>query len=265
MDSDYWESYYARSLQRRGGSLRSEDCYCDPDSLMPLLPIHHGQGQALLVGSGTSELPQRLVEKGWKVWAMDVSPSCVAWMEKLQPKVEWCCADAFALPESWSNTFDLVLDKGLLGPKASEDPCGMALGQLLAQYRRVLQPGGHTLIVSLAPLNSFRAWPEPAVESIWEMSTHDLPGSVAYLLKLRGGALDVQTFPCWASIIDLSAESVHLRVSLTAEQRRSLQLSTDGHVARVQRPETDEVFELSLPWHVTSAKWTSQGLKLSAG
>eukprot|EP00913_Durusdinium_trenchii_P023544 g22121.t1 len=151
MDSDYWESYYARSLQRRGGSLRSEDCYCDPDSLMPLLPIHHGQGQALLVGSGTSELPQRLVEKGWK--------------------------------------------------------------------------------------------------SIWEMSTHDLPGSVAYLLKLRGGALDVQTFPCWASIIDLSAESVHLRVSLTAEQRRSLQLSTDGHVARVQRPETDEVFELSLPWH----------------
>ena len=42
---------------------------------------------------------------------------------------------------SWSNTFDLVLDKGLLGPKASEDPCGMALGQLLAQYRRVLQPG----------------------------------------------------------------------------------------------------------------------------
>ncbi|CAK9017611.1 Catalytic [Durusdinium trenchii] len=185
MDSDYWESYYARSLQRRGGSLRSEDCYCDPDSLMPLLPIHHavvGDGSdlhqssdedrqspkddlvnlqyriaywcehikigklvnfdlALLVGSGTSELPQRLVEKGWKVWAMDVSPSCVAWMEKLQPKVEWCCADAFALPESWSNTFDLVLDKGLLGPKASEDPCGMALGQLLAQYRRVLQPG----------------------------------------------------------------------------------------------------------------------------
>lgn len=28
---------------------------------------------------------------------------------------------------------------------------------------------------------------------------------------------------------------------------------------------TVQVFELSLPWHVTSAKWTSQGLKLSAG
>ena len=49
--------------------------------------------------------------------AMDVSSSCVETMRGVDQRVEWCCGDAFAMPEDWSETFDLVIDKGLIGHK----------------------------------------------------------------------------------------------------------------------------------------------------
>ena len=54
-DRDYWESYYLRSLRRRG-ELRSEDCYCPAERLLPLLGHVTKDMQALVVGAGTSEI-----------------------------------------------------------------------------------------------------------------------------------------------------------------------------------------------------------------
>lgn len=59
-DYDYWESYYSRSLLRRG-RLRVEDCYCSAEELLPLLSGARGAA-ALVVGSGSSEVPRRLLE-----------------------------------------------------------------------------------------------------------------------------------------------------------------------------------------------------------
>lgn len=42
MDSEYWENYYSRALQRRG-LLRGEDCYCTAEVLMQLLPDLGGE------------------------------------------------------------------------------------------------------------------------------------------------------------------------------------------------------------------------------
>ena len=53
---------------------------------------------------------------------MDVSSSCVEAMRNVDVdhSVEWCCGDAAAMPKDWSETFDLVIDKGLIGHKVAD-------------------------------------------------------------------------------------------------------------------------------------------------
>ena len=85
---------------------------------------------------------------GLDVTAMDISPTCVEMMQASQPQVVWCCADAFALPESWSRSYDLVVDKGLLGHIAAEDVHNIQCGKLLAEYGRVLREGGRIQLLS---------------------------------------------------------------------------------------------------------------------
>ena len=136
-ERDYWESYYLRSLRRRG-ELRREDCYCCAEQLLPLLGSVRKEMQALVVGAGTSELPELLAEH-LEVSAVDVSPCCVAEMAA-NSRVRWSLGDAMELPKAWAEHFDLVVDKGLLWPKAAElqhEQCR----QLLREYRRVLRPG----------------------------------------------------------------------------------------------------------------------------
>ena len=66
-DEGYWETYYARSLQRRG-DLRREDCYCRCDQLLPLLAtLPAVAAEVLVVAAGTSEVPEVLAMKGMKV------------------------------------------------------------------------------------------------------------------------------------------------------------------------------------------------------
>ena len=76
-DEGYWETYYLRSLQRRGGVLRREDCYCRCDELLPLLaetlPVLATAVTVLVVAAGTSEVPQVLAMEGMKVMLGGVS------------------------------------------------------------------------------------------------------------------------------------------------------------------------------------------------
>lgn len=76
-DEGYWETYYLRSLQRRGGVLRREDCYCRCDELLPLLaqtlPGLATAVTVLVVAAGTSEVPQVLAMEGMKVMLGGVS------------------------------------------------------------------------------------------------------------------------------------------------------------------------------------------------
>ena len=77
-DEGYWETYYLRSLQRRGGVLRREDCYCRCDELLPLLAetlpaVLATAVTVLVVAAGTSEVPQVLAMEGMKVMLGGVS------------------------------------------------------------------------------------------------------------------------------------------------------------------------------------------------
>lgn len=258
-DERYWETYYARSLQRRG-VLRREDCYCRCEELRPLLAT--ATETVLVVAAGTSEVPEMLAMDGMKVTAMDVSSTCVEAMRAVDDDhlVEWCCGDAFAMPEDWSETFDLVIDKGLIGHKAPEDL--HCVNKLLAEYGRVLRKGGQVLVVALSPMLL------PAPE--WHQHMVQLSGCVAYMLQK-----DLPDRPCWISKIQTSGPSgreVLLHLQLTSSERQLLQLSTDGATgatgacrARLERLDTGEVWMLPLSAGCSRAKWTRDGLKLTLG
>lgn len=259
-DEGYWETYYLRSLQRRGGVLRREDCYCRCDELLPLLAetlpaVLATAVTVLVVAAGTSEVPQVLAMEGMKVTAMDVSSSCVEAMRRVDDRVEWYHGDAFAMPEDWSETFDLVIDKGLIGHKAPEDL--QCVHKLLAEYGRVLRPGGQALVVALSPM-LFGA-PE------WRQHMVQLSGCVAYMLQK-----DPPDQPGWISKIQTSGREVLVHLQLTSSERQQLQLSTgtsggasSACRARLERLDTGEVWILPLSAGCNSAKWTRDGLKLT--
>jgi len=68
---------------------------------------------------------------------MDVSSSCVEAMRRVDDRVEWYHGDAFAMPEDWSETFDLVIDKGLIGHKVIGD-VGSDLVRSEARYELII-------------------------------------------------------------------------------------------------------------------------------
>ncbi|CAJ1416887.1 unnamed protein product [Effrenium voratum] len=251
-----WESYYARSLARRG-SLRPEDCYCPPAPLLgllqTLLPASGASGASagpvLLVGAGASELPALLAEER-ECTAVDISPSCVQWMRQAAPKVEWVEADARQLPAEWANRFALVLDKGLLAHLATEGVLTDRASQcevLLREYERVLKPGGQTVIVSLWPLQL---------------------GVFAYQRQIRdeafGEALVYLLSPVcpWVAAVESGDNEVLVKTTLSCGERKELELHMGAACCRLVRSQTCESFELSFGCFA-AARWTKDGLRLS--
>jgi len=206
-------------------------------------------------------VPQLLVQKGLDVTAMDISPTCVEMMQASQPQVVWCCADAFALPESWSRSYDLVVDKGLLGHIAAEDVHNIQCGKLLAEYGRVLREGGQVILVSLAPLLSLKS---PEVHSHWDQEVIlERPANcVTYILSKKKSA-ETTKRPGWISNIEICPQEVLMKIALSDEERQTLELHTNSSMAMITRPDTNEAFVIQLSKPCFSAKWTRGGLKLN--
>lgn len=72
-----------------------------------------GDGKtALVVGCGLGDDAEALAAVGFIVTAFDVAPSAIAWCNQRFPDsaVTYQVADLFALPESWQQAFDLVVE-----------------------------------------------------------------------------------------------------------------------------------------------------------
>lgn len=68
--------------------------------------------RALVIGAGLGDDANALAELGFRVTAFDYSPHAIAWARERFPDVavDWHVADLFALPDSWRNAFDLVVE-----------------------------------------------------------------------------------------------------------------------------------------------------------
>jgi len=206
-DAEYWERYYVRSLVRRG-SLAREDCYCEPGELRRLLAdqqlLPGTSARALVVGCGTSGLSVELASdsggatSSLEVTAVDCSPTVVGWMSDRHPGVEWLVADAASLEPAWQRRFALVVDKGLVGAASTRDAaasaekpfrCNLGIASvaprgaaLLAEYRRVLRPGGWAVVVVPERL-PWLEW-QASVSELWsEHRSACVSDGVAYALR----------------------------------------------------------------------------------
>jgi len=277
--ADYWEKYYARSLARKG-KLSSEDCYCSPEQLKEFLLVQRLplEGDVLVVGTGTSDLPALLAE-GARVTGMDASRTAIDWMSRVQPEVQWHHGDAASMPNAWRNSFDCLIDKGLLAHIASDELLGhnqpSACSALLSEYRRVLRPGAYAVVASLSRLDRL------GLSDGWQCEEYQLGETLLYVLRVRD-------LPGWVCGISRSSSKLLLRTVLSTAQTANVDLQVSDDVARVVLMEerdheergsgsenegeaeaseasferSSQVFEVSLPSRPLKARWTDQGLQL---
>lgn len=71
----------------------------------------HGKA-ALVVGCGLGDDAEELASLRFRVTAFDISWTAVEWCRKRFPSssVEYCVADLFTPPDSWTGAFELVLE-----------------------------------------------------------------------------------------------------------------------------------------------------------
>ena len=254
---EYWEKYYSRSLARKG-KLSSEDCYCSPQQLTDFLSKHQLplKGDILVVGTGTSDLPV-ILAKGASVTAVDVSQTAVDWMRQAQPQVCWHHGDATALPASWENRFDCLIDKGLLAHKLADElltssPSSGSQSTLLKEYRRVLKTDGFAVVVSLGQLRE-------ADISGWMCEKYQLEEAWVHVLQMAA------LYPTWILGISWSSTKVMVR---TKARRAHVDLfvssENQAHILCICRDAAphERCLELSLPSSPLQARWTHQGLEL---
>ena len=105
----------------------------------------HGEGRpALVVGSGLGDDAEELARAGFRVTAIDISPSAVAWAGRRFPNstVDYRVVDLFDPPADFSGAFALVFEAYTLQALPDEQrPRAM---RALAGF---VAPGGRLLIV----------------------------------------------------------------------------------------------------------------------
>ena len=265
---EYWEKYYARSLARKG-KLSQEDCYCSPRQLSEFLLKHDLplEGDVLVVGSGTSELPAILAKRA-TVTALDVSETAASWMRQAQPQIHWHQGDAAAMPHSWMEGFDCLIDKGLLAHKFADDllACSTIQSALLSEYCRVLKPGGFAVVVSLGQLNL----KESDLSSWAKLEKHCLGETLVYVFQRwseagLAGLLASQTSSWHSWVLGISQTSSSVLVRMASAQRANVDLQVSDTRARIvyKGDYGEQCLELPLPSRPIQARWTKQGLELT--
>ena len=106
----------------------------------------HGQ-EALVVGCGYGADAEFLAERGYRTTAFDFSPTAVAGARRKHPDtdVTYAVADVLGLPDSWTGSFDLVVESLTVQsmPPAQHRVAAQNIAALVA-------PGGTLLVLAIA-------------------------------------------------------------------------------------------------------------------
>mmetsp|Transcript_45057 Transcript_45057/g.97850 ORF Transcript_45057/g.97850 Transcript_45057/m.97850 type:complete len:283 (-) Transcript_45057:385-1233(-) len=123
-------------------------------SLTPMLEARLSRDASLLIlGCGDSQLPEELLNAGWRnVTAVDISSKVIkqktSGISEGRPGLKWLCEDAAALSFS-SSSFDGVLELGLLDSLAADGE--EAPLRAVGEAYRVLRDTGTFFSVSTEP------------------------------------------------------------------------------------------------------------------
>jgi SAM-dependent methyltransferase len=114
------------------------------DAFLELLPPPHGK--ALDLGCGEGRLTRDLAERGHEIVGVDLSPTLVAAARAAAPELEFCEANAAALPFG-NEMFDLVV--AFMSLQDVDE-----MERALDETARVLRPRGVFCVSVVHPLNS---------------------------------------------------------------------------------------------------------------
>ncbi len=103
--------------------------------------------RVLIVGCGLGDDAEDLAARGFRVTAFDISPRAIDWCRQRFPNtaVEYCVADALALPKPWDHAFDLVVEIYTLQVLPPE-----LRTTAIEQLAQCVAPGGSLLVVARA-------------------------------------------------------------------------------------------------------------------
>ncbi len=142
--SQHWESVYASKPDAELSWTQP-----DPTTSLSLIAEACPAGSVIDVGGGTSPLASRLLDRGYSVTVLDISPTAIGRArEHLGPKadqVKWVVADVTTKPDL--GIFDVWHDRAVfhfLTEQAGRD----SYRELLS---RTLPLGGHAIIATFAP------------------------------------------------------------------------------------------------------------------
>lgn len=109
----WFEALYAEAHGDKNG-VPWADMSVNPH-LAQWLDTHSISGQsktALVIGCGLGDDAEELAKRGFQVTAFDISPEAIRWAKKrfAASNVNYVATDLLAAPESWHNSFDLVIE-----------------------------------------------------------------------------------------------------------------------------------------------------------
>lgn len=112
------------------------------------LTRHHigSEGKsALVVGCGLGDDAEALARAGFAVTAFDISPEAIRWCQRRFPdsQVHYAVANLLALPDEWSQHFDLIVEAYTL-QSLPEEALRIQAAENLA---RCVAPGGALLVI----------------------------------------------------------------------------------------------------------------------
>mmetsp|Transcript_28541 Transcript_28541/g.47206 ORF Transcript_28541/g.47206 Transcript_28541/m.47206 type:complete len:227 (+) Transcript_28541:41-721(+) len=143
----YWDQHYDKKRKEEGLEY-SFDFYVEPESLMPLLESYFGTDKGmnlLIIGAGSSEIPQLLYEAGFRrITCIDVSPVLVAHMQNRHHQhegLDYFVMDVKNLGSFPDNSFDGILDKGTMDALFGSIRCMDDVLLMSKEVCRVLKVG----------------------------------------------------------------------------------------------------------------------------
>lgn len=118
--------------------------------LLDWLTEHAVQGEgrpALVIGCGLGDDAEALAQAGFRVTAIDVAPSAVAWCRRRFPAsgVDYQTVDLFAAPAGFQHAFDLVFDAYTLQALPEE-----LRSEAMRAIAGFVAPGGRLLVIQRA-------------------------------------------------------------------------------------------------------------------
>jgi SAM-dependent methyltransferase len=144
-------------------------------------------GSALVVACGLGDDAEYTASRGFSTTAFDFSPTAIRRCRERFPdtRVDYRVADLFALPETWSGAFDLVVEIRTLQSMPPDRRTAA-----VTAIARTVRPGGHLLVHTFVADDAEHFDGPP-----WPVTPSQLAGLTAAGLRRVTGTEDLGDFP----------------------------------------------------------------------